>query len=1095
MPTISEIKVGLNLCLPTVKAFCRLDGLGVVSVQLAEEQSILITAVVEKSKSGKLVVVLAADGTTITLVESGNQRAFEDKERVLKVDQHGRLIWLKHPLIKHSFPNNTLDEYASRSRLFQDQMENSFLFSGQKGSGDSKHANRLFKHQIGAIHAIGAHLATDNSAASLILPTGTGKTEIMLGAFMAYSLSPLLVVVPNKALRAQTAKKFEKLGLLRKLGHLSESLIQPVVGVLTQRIRDENDLQIFNSCNVVLASISTIAHGTSGNFLDNLQNHCKVLFIDEAHHIPAKSWSELKNSFREKPIFQFTATPFRRDKKLLEGRRIFEYSLGDAQENGFFKQINFEAVDEFDVHRADEAIASRAIEILRKDLQSKKQHILMARCAEKERAEAVFNIYKRIAADLNPILVHSGLKDSHNQLKMLLNRKSRIVICVDMLGEGFDLPELKIGALHDSHKSLAVFLQFIGRFTRSSGEHLGNATIVANTANKDVSASFEELFCENADWNHLLKGFASEAISDYSKTLSILEECEKIELNLEKLRDVQLSPSALYPKYSSVVFRSKTFRPLAFAEGLSKERTPHFAWHNKKLNLLIVVTAENPRLEWTRAKGISELHWDIYLLYHNSKQELLFVHSSDKGTLHFELAKAVSEQTAKIMDGEPVFRVFSGITRPLLQIVGLKKRTKGNIRFSQHMGADVKEALTSMLTSGAIKSNISGSGYEMGRFLTVGCSYKGRIWSREQGSIRGFVDWCDEMGEKLLDDTYNTQDLINSSLISIEVSKFPKTKVLGVVWPKEFYEKDEEKVVFRCDSASFSLLDCSIEPWQRKAGDLRFAIVCSDRKFVYSISISKDGNLVITCIDGESLKIQIGRTEYDAEKWFQENPPEFVFVDGSGIDGKKMICPINAQQITIPDGNFEARDWAGVNLKSESMWKGTKVVSTSVQFKVAKQLEAENFDIIFNDDGAGESADLVGIKNKDSHIELVLLHCKYSKGKTSGARVADVVEVCSQAVRSYKWKNKELLLFDHLQHRYEKTKKNSSKNRFFKGTLNDLIYLRSLLRKKEVKYFISIVQPGLSYSKLTSEQRAILGSTHAFLLETTDANMKVICSA
>lgn len=38
------------------------------------------------------------------------------------------------------------------------------------------------------------------------------------------------------------------------------------------------------------------------------------------------------------------------------------------------------------------------------------------------------------------------------------------IICVDMLGEGFDFPNLKIAAIHDPHKSLANTLQFIGRF-------------------------------------------------------------------------------------------------------------------------------------------------------------------------------------------------------------------------------------------------------------------------------------------------------------------------------------------------------------------------------------------------------------------------------------------------------------------------------------------------------------------------------------------------------------------------------------------------------------------------------------------------------
>jgi superfamily II DNA or RNA helicase len=42
------------------------------------------------------------------------------------------------------------------------------------------------------------------------------------------------------------------------------------------------------------------------------------------------------------------------------------------------------------------------------------------------------------------------------------------IVCVNMLGEGFDLPNLKIAAIHTPHKSLAVTLQFIGRFARTS---------------------------------------------------------------------------------------------------------------------------------------------------------------------------------------------------------------------------------------------------------------------------------------------------------------------------------------------------------------------------------------------------------------------------------------------------------------------------------------------------------------------------------------------------------------------------------------------------------------------------------------------------
>ncbi|WP_235819678.1 hypothetical protein [Caldifermentibacillus hisashii] len=36
-----------------------------------------------------------------------------------------------------------------------------------------------------------------------------------------------------------------------------------------------------------------------------------------------------------------------------------------------------------------------------------------------------------------------------------------------MFGEGIDIPNLKIAAIHDKYKSLPITLQFIGRFART----------------------------------------------------------------------------------------------------------------------------------------------------------------------------------------------------------------------------------------------------------------------------------------------------------------------------------------------------------------------------------------------------------------------------------------------------------------------------------------------------------------------------------------------------------------------------------------------------------------------------------------------------
>ena len=73
-----------------------------------------------------------------------------------------------------------------------------------------------------------------------------------------------------------------------------------------------------------------------------------------------------------------------------------------------------------------------------------------------------------------------------------------------MLGEGYDLPHLKIAAVHDNKQSLAVTLQFIGRFTRTNEDHLGNATFITNIALPPLAEEINELFRQDADWNYIL---------------------------------------------------------------------------------------------------------------------------------------------------------------------------------------------------------------------------------------------------------------------------------------------------------------------------------------------------------------------------------------------------------------------------------------------------------------------------------------------------------------------------------------------------------------------------------------------------------------
>ena len=91
-----------------------------------------------------------------------------------------------------------------------------------------------------------------------------------------------------------------------------------------------------------------------------------------------------------------------------------------------------------------------------------------------------------------------------------------------MLGEGFDLPELKIAAFHDIRKSLAVTLQLAGRFTRSRPD-LGEATFIANIANVEVRDELRKLYRRDTDWNFLLPQLSDGMIQEQVGVRECLE--------------------------------------------------------------------------------------------------------------------------------------------------------------------------------------------------------------------------------------------------------------------------------------------------------------------------------------------------------------------------------------------------------------------------------------------------------------------------------------------------------------------------------------------------------------------------------------------
>jgi superfamily II DNA or RNA helicase len=88
--------------------------------------------------------------------------------------------------------------------------------------------------QLGGIYAALSQWTLSNSPKTIVMPTGTGKTETMMGIILSKPNIRPLIVVPSDALREQIFKKFLTLGIFKKFKLLKEEAKQPFVGVLNK---------------------------------------------------------------------------------------------------------------------------------------------------------------------------------------------------------------------------------------------------------------------------------------------------------------------------------------------------------------------------------------------------------------------------------------------------------------------------------------------------------------------------------------------------------------------------------------------------------------------------------------------------------------------------------------------------------------------------------------------------------------------------------------------------------------------------------------------------------------------------------------------
>lgn len=270
--------------------------------------------------------------------------------------------------------------------------------------------------------------------------------------------------------------------------------------VLTHR----RELQRQLSSNIIGTSVAMV-QSLHRNI--DLCGKAQTLIIDEGHHFQKKNiWGKVASNFDR--VILFTATPYRLSgdafgrksggifDKIIQAESLGSLPISELIKKGF--------LCDFELYRPMKDIRQRGR--FEKGKEIAEDPILF--CKKHDTGKTVVFCHDICAAeDMKMKFVESGFsaavvssRQTDNKNKKIFedfrNSEFQILLNVNMISEGIDIPDIKTVILLRRTKSLVMYKQWVGRALRMHGSK-GNA-IIADLAGN----SFEHGFPDAAiEWN------------------------------------------------------------------------------------------------------------------------------------------------------------------------------------------------------------------------------------------------------------------------------------------------------------------------------------------------------------------------------------------------------------------------------------------------------------------------------------------------------------------------------------------------------------------------------------------------------------------
>lgn len=457
-------------------------------------------------------------------------------------DRDGRLPAVKRPGSNHRYYRQAdLEEFRLEYRRAQDAAGAVAIFA--TANADIEANDLLREPQREAHRAVREHFASSNEPGILQIPVGCGKTGIMSTLPFGISEGRVLVITPSLTIRKGVQEALDVTSrecFWTKMRVLSDFTAGPWTAVLDGPAANVHDAI---ESDFVVTNVQQLASRADRWLPKFPPDFFDMILVDEGHHAPAESWQKVFRRFPDAKVVSLTATPFRADEKQMHGELLYKYSFTKAMVNGYIKQIHsrnvapaelyFTYSDNTSVkHTLDEVLELREEAWFRRGValspecnrhiveasiqqcnamraETGVKHQVIAAACSVDHARQVTALYEEcgyVAA-----AIHSDMDEDEQDavLERLRTGALDCIVQVQMLGEGFDHPRLSVGAIFRPFRSLAPYIQFVGRVMRvvqqNKPDHPDNQGHVVSHVglnNDERWSEFRELDLEDQELIH-----------------------------------------------------------------------------------------------------------------------------------------------------------------------------------------------------------------------------------------------------------------------------------------------------------------------------------------------------------------------------------------------------------------------------------------------------------------------------------------------------------------------------------------------------------------------------------------------------------------